>query len=125
MKAKPAEPGESGDEAGIYPLVVALAWNLGGNAAEASQWQERAITAMEAGNADYWRAAQLLRSASEPTQAELDAVYFPANAKSILLAYLSMRHPARRADLASAARQLNVERGFPYHLLQRATEPRP
>ena len=123
LKANPADPEDSWEESGIYALVVSLAWSLERNTAEAGQWRDRAITALETGNADAWRAAQLLRRDVASTEAELDAVYLAANSKAILLACLSVRHPARRDVLASAARRLNVERGFPYHLLQRATQP--
>jgi tetratricopeptide (TPR) repeat protein len=122
-KARTLNPGEPGEGRGFDELLVALAWTLQGNAAEAAQSRDRALKALEAGATDWARAAEVLRSAVPPSQAELDEVAVAASSKAVLLAALAHRHPTRRAEFAAAARRFNIGRGFPYHLVQRATAP--
>ena len=112
------EPGE-GDP--FHYLTVAIAWRLAGNTGDAERWQARALKLLDAGEPDWVRAAVLLRRATGPTQPELDEIILPPHSKAILLAALAHQHPGRRAELAVAARRLNVTRAYPYHLLQRAT----
>jgi len=38
-----------------------------------------------------------------------------------VLTALAQKHSARRAELGAAARRFNVERYYPYHLIQRVT----
>jgi tetratricopeptide (TPR) repeat protein len=102
-------------------LSVALAWGLAGNAAEAQTWQDRALRALDEGDDDYARAAALLRRATDVPPTDLDGVVITISSKAVLLAFLAQQHPNQRAALAAAARRLNVERTFPYHLIQRAT----
>jgi hypothetical protein len=71
------------------------------------------------------RTAALLEGRAAPTPSALDDIIFPAPLKAALIANLAMTHPDRRDKLNAAARQLNVERSFPYHLVQRATASTP
>jgi tetratricopeptide (TPR) repeat protein len=125
LKVKAADSNESDEDKAFEGLVVALAWTVQGNAAEAAQWSERTSKALETSAADWTRAAVLLRSLAPPAQSELDEIALPAGAKAVLLATLAHRHPARRAELSSAARRFNIGRAFPYHLVQRATAMAP
>jgi hypothetical protein len=51
----------------------------------------------------------------------LDDLILPAKPKAIVLAALALKHPTRRAELGAAARRFNVDRTYPYHLIQRIT----
>ena len=101
LKARPANPKASTYHA-FEALLVALAWTLQGNAAEATQWHERALKGLE-DDADWAGAVALLRRSSPPAQPELDEITLPATAKASLLATLAHRHPAQRAELSAAA----------------------
>jgi tetratricopeptide (TPR) repeat protein len=109
------------EELPFHFLTVELAWTLAGNAEEANRWQDRAVAALEAGDDDFARAATLLRGNAAPAGSELDSVIVPSNSKAILLAMLAQKFPAKRGELAAMARKMNVDRSFPYHLIQRAT----
>jgi len=113
-----------GDEP-FHFLAIALAYNVAGNASEAALWRERALKAFEHGNAEYVRSSHLLRREDGPSQAELDDLILPAKPKAIILTALAQKHASQRAELAAAARRFNIERDYPYHLIQRSTaEPR-
>lgn len=104
-------------------LNTAIALRLAGNAVEAARWQARANELFAKGDSDATRAGALLQRAAPPTQAELDEIAIPVEAKASVLAALSQLHPARRAEFAAQARRLNINWGFPHHLLDRATAP--
>lgn len=106
-------------------LNTAIAWRLAGNLTEAAHWQERAVALLALGDADMARAAGLFRKSTPPTQAELDAVAVPVEAKASILAALAQLHPARRTEFAAQARRLNVAWSFPHHLLARAAAETP
>lgn len=125
LKTRAINPSGPEEEKWFDGMLVALAWRVERNAAEAEQWQERALKSLETGSADWARAADLLRSAHPPAQSELDEIAVPAGSKAVLLATLAHRHPARRAEFSVAARQFNVGRAFPYYLIQRATSTIP
>ena len=103
-------------------LTISLAWTISGQPAEARDWRERAATALGAGDYDFERVATLLRSSTAPSREQLDEVVLPADSKAILLAVLAHQFPEQRGELCAASRRLNVERSFPFHLVQRATE---
>jgi hypothetical protein len=108
-------------DSGILELILSLSWNLGGRAQEAGECENRAVTALASGDADYQRAAELLRAKTPPTDDAIDAVALPPDSKSVLLACLARKHPARQTELIERARRLNVDPSFPYHLVRRAT----
>jgi Tfp pilus assembly protein PilF len=102
-------------------LAMSLAWRVAGNAAEAGKWQDRA-SALFRSSGDREHVADLLSGRIEPTAEIVNALGLAMPPKALLLASLAFSHPDRRSELAAAARRLNVERVFPYHLVQRATE---
>jgi hypothetical protein len=106
-------------------LAVSLAWQMAGKTNEAQQWQAPLLKTLHSGGADSLRTAALLEGRAAPTPSVLDDIIFPAPLKAALIANLAMTHPDRRDKLNAAARQLNVERSFPYHLVQRATASTP
>jgi tetratricopeptide (TPR) repeat protein len=116
--------GEDGPpDYGIVDLMISLAWELQGRSDEAHQWRERAATALAAGDKDHQRAGDMLRGSLPPTIEEVHSVVLPPDAKAIWLACLARRHPDRRAELTDAARRLNVDPSFPYHLVRRSLGP--
>jgi hypothetical protein len=102
-------------------LTISLAWTVAGQPTEARDWRETAARVLERGDDDYVRAAALLRGTAGPTREQIELVVLPADAKAMLLAVLAHQFPEQRAELFAASRRLNVERGFPFHLVQRAT----
>jgi tetratricopeptide (TPR) repeat protein len=101
-------------------LSVELAWRLAGKNEEAEKWRAAAADSLRSGSAHGLRAANLLDGKTAPTQAAVDDVQMPAQYKAILLAELAVTHPDQREMLGSLARRLNVDRTFPYHLINRA-----
>lgn len=121
LATKIADEAKAANDKGLLELCVALAWTLQNNAAEARTWIERAAKALEDGDADSAAAAEMLRRNTPPTSVEVESLVLQPQHKALLLACLAHRHPARQSELGGLARRLNVERDFPYHLLQRAT----
>jgi tetratricopeptide (TPR) repeat protein len=119
VKIHPLDEPDENDP--FHYLAIGIAWRLAGDANEATRWQAHALKLLDEGEADWTRAAGLLRRATVPAQAELDDIILPPNSKAILFAALAQQYPAKRAEFAAAARRLNVSRSYPYHLLQRAT----
>jgi Arc/MetJ family transcription regulator len=119
VKIRLEEPGEG--EEPFHLLTIALAYADAGNEAEAVIWRGRALKALEDGETDYAQAATLLRREAPPTQAELDDLVLPAKLKAIVLAALGQKRSNMGAALRAAARRFNVERDYPYHLIQRVT----
>ena len=105
----------------FHLLIIAVAFEAGGKATDAAEWRTRAIKGLADGNSDYVRSAELLQRGTEPAATELDDLILPANLKAIVLTALAQKHSARRAELGAAARRFNVERYYPYHLIQRVT----
>ncbi len=104
-------------------LAMSLAWRVAGNPGEAAKWQDRASEVCRS-SGDRQHIADLLSGRTEPTAQIVNALALTPPAKAVLLANLAYSHPDHQSELAAAARRLNVERGFPYHLIQRATEDR-
>ncbi len=125
------EEGRMDEAMRIYPMdkvvnpavmiSVSLAWRLAGKNDEAQKWQAPAVASLQSGGGDSLRAANLLEGKTAPTPAEVDEVELPPQFKAILLADLAVMHPERRDELAGQSRRLNVDRSFPYHLVNRAT----
>jgi tetratricopeptide (TPR) repeat protein len=109
----------------LFLLALSLTSHLAGKPGEAQQWQAPLLQAFHSSGADGLRAADLLEGKVEPTQSALDAIVLSPTLKAALLADLAATHPDRRKELNAAARQLNVDRSFPYHLIQRATAMTP
>jgi len=121
LKSRPPPSDEVPSEAAHNGLIMVLAWTAQGYPSKASEWIEQSAKAMEAAHSDWERTLALLRRPGPPTDAELNELTLPPASKAVLLALLGQRYPGRRAELFAAARQFNVEREFPYHLVRRAT----
>ena len=101
-------------------LALGLAWRVRGNSGEAVKWLDRASVLLRAAG-DRARMADLLSGRLEPTAEVVDPILLAPAAKALLLANFAYASPNHRAELVAVARRLNVERGFPFHLVQRAT----
>ena len=109
------------EEKTIFLLGVAVAYRAAGNPTAAAEWQARAVEVLRAGNEDFVQAAALLTRTTAPTRSEVESVALPPQIKAVLLASLAQQFPQARTELAGFARELNVERVFPFHLVRRVT----
>jgi hypothetical protein len=102
-------------------LGTALAWRLVGRTDKAGVWQEALVKKLRAGDARNRLAADLLEDNAAPSPESLDNLNLAVKSKAALVANLAVMHPEARGQLNALAGRLNVERSFPYHLIQRAT----
>ncbi len=121
-QARQAPAGKAvGDEAPIVHLAWALAAVLAGDEESARGSRQAAQAALEAGPAPSRLAAELVTRGPDVPLSELLDAYLDPRLLAVLLAELSLRWPERGEELAAAARASNVERSFPYLLVERAT----
>jgi tetratricopeptide (TPR) repeat protein len=107
----------------LFSLAVSLAYLQAGDASQSQHWAAQARNELARGSDDEARAAGLLgRAPAAVSVDDLKAVALQPQLKAALAAWLSATQPSNRVELAAFARRLNVERTFPYHLIQRATE---
>jgi hypothetical protein len=112
---------EGRDEQGTLELLTfSLGSRLAGDAARAKRSLDLALKGLQEGPPDYKAAGELLASGDAPTEAQVSALSIPPQSKAILAAVLRFQHPEQSARFAEIARRLNVERVFPYHLIQRS-----
>jgi hypothetical protein len=126
--AKGLTSGQESDEdnyGSLLPLAFYLAYSQAGDRTEAARWLKHAQTSLEHGSQEEVIAAQALSNFKPPTLVEAKTLIMPPQLKAALLAAIIQQHPEVRAELAPLARTLNVERVFPYHLIQRITTERP
>src|SRR5581483_10260321 len=106
------------------PITLAamyLASQLAGDKNQAAQWQKALSTALQAGNAKSRRAAGLIEGTIAPTPEAIQHLDESLRFKAIMVACLGAAHPESHEQLNALARKLNVDRVFPYHLINRAT----
>jgi len=122
IKSQPTQ--EEEQEKPLTSLALSLAFRLAGDMEHSAHWVEQARTSFTHGNEDYCAAAALLSlDSKELSLDKVNNVVLPCQLKAALVAQLAQLDSPARAELASLARRLNVERTFPHHLIQRATEP--
>ena len=109
------------DERPWYSITYAIACNNAGKKEAAGEWLGRAIKTMENQNEDISHAASFLIRETPPSEAEIDTIVLPPRAKAMLLAALAQKHPQASPGLFALARKFNIDRSFPYHLLNRIT----
>jgi tetratricopeptide (TPR) repeat protein len=105
-----------------HALAFAVAFNHAGDQKNAAVRLNEAVQMMERADADTFRALSIFNKPTVPTTAELEDVELPPQIKAIFLTALFQKHKETHKELASFARRLNVQRVFPYHLVQRVTE---
>lgn len=101
-------------------LSFSLACQLAGDTAKAKQSFDLALKAFENNPGDFKAAGDLLGSGQAPTDAEIEALSIPAHNKALVAAVLRFQHPTQSARFNQIARQLNFERVYPFHLIQRS-----
>jgi tetratricopeptide (TPR) repeat protein len=121
LKSLPAPEPDDEDYRSVRALALAVAFREAGNTAEAEHWLKQACQNLAKGNEDNSMAATMLDRATAPTLAEAQALKLRPQLKAVWLAAIILQRPAARADLAPLARKLNVDRAFPYHLIERVT----
>ncbi len=112
-----------GDEIPILHLAWALSAGLAGDQETAREQRQAATAALENGERSARLAAELVARGPDVPLDELLDVYLDPRLAAVLLADLSLRWPEREAELLAAARALNHDRTFPFHLIERATAP--
>jgi tetratricopeptide (TPR) repeat protein len=103
----------------LIALALAVANRQSGNAAEAQRWTEKARQTMQKNSENYANVVKLLDDPATPTLKQAEDLSLPPDLKAVLVAELALQHPDARAALAPLALRLNVERNFPFHLVQR------
>ena len=116
IKLLPAEPQNANNP--FHFLNTAIALRAAGNGPEAARWQEIGIAALEQGNSDFTRAAEMLRRTTPPRLEETEEFSLPAESKATILALLAQQHSSARGELLPLIAKLNVVPGYPQHLIQ-------
>ena len=119
VKALPADL--DSDDKVLFYFSLAIVYHQSGNETAAAQWRARGIETLERGSDEETQAALLFTRGTLPTRAEAEEVTIPPNVKALILTLLLQEYPESRAQLGDLARGLNVEQGFPHHLVQRLT----
>jgi tetratricopeptide (TPR) repeat protein len=112
--------GRSKDQDPLELLTFSLASRLAGDDAKSKQSFDLALKAFQQSPGDFKIAGVLLASAQPPTDSQIAALSIPPQNKALLAAILQFQHPAESARFSQLARRLNLERGFPYHLIERS-----
>jgi tetratricopeptide (TPR) repeat protein len=121
-QAETIRPISSAEEDDPYHfLSFSLACHAAGDVSKAKEWMDQGIKRLKEGSVDTIAAAKLLTADSPPSDLELASLSTGAREKAILAATLQYLHPAQAKRFGQLARQLNVERVYPYHLIQRIT----
>ncbi len=123
--AKALPPEMDSDDEEMLCLALAITYHQNGNEVAAAQWSSRAANLLEHGNSDDMQAAALLKRGTAPPRAELENIALLPALKAAIVTELAMEYPHSRAELLAFARELNIERGFPYHLVQRVAAKGP
>ncbi len=113
------------EESEMLAFAMAVASRMKGDETAAAQWEARGIELVRAGRFDAVVTADLLARGTPPTRTEAENVVLAPQSKALVLAMLAQKYPQARVELANMARQLNVGRDFPHHLVRRATTPAP
>jgi tetratricopeptide (TPR) repeat protein len=101
-------------------LSFSLASRLAGDISRSNESFDLALKELRAGLADFEAAADLLASEHAPTEAQIIDLPLPAQSKALVAALLRFRYPDQRARFSQLVRTLNLERVYPYHLIQRS-----
>jgi len=101
-------------------LILAIAATEKNDATQAAKYRAAAVIGMQEGSRAEARAAKLL---GDPAAAKFDAareLIMDSEKKSIVLIALAQAGAPEKSQLAALADTLNIDRAFPYHLLDRA-----
>jgi tetratricopeptide (TPR) repeat protein len=112
---------EASEEKLLLLLGFAAACHQADDISGANEWRALAAKSMAAGTRDFARASALLGQTTAPAKEDVDALIMPPRLKAIVLTILAQLHPEAKAEFSTAARLFNIEREFPFHLVERVT----
>lgn len=101
-------------------LALSVAWRRSGDATQADRWLARACGVLAQGNEESIQASRWLEEGAYPSLASAQDLVLDPQLKALVLLAATSRHRETLAGLAPLIRQLNVERSFPYHLVNRS-----
>jgi tetratricopeptide (TPR) repeat protein len=113
------------DQDPVAMAAMSLGWQLAGKTEAAASWRARLADKLRSTNPQGRRTAGLLESTTAPTVQALADIQESLQLKAVMVACLAQVHPEQRDRLNALARKLNVDRSFPYHLVERATAVSP
>jgi hypothetical protein len=116
---KPQAPG-SADPYGL--LILSVAWKQAGNEEQASGTRAEAVKAMAMDRPESAIAAGWLAGGRAVSVEDAQDLAMTPDRKRMLLVALAEVYPENSAGMLAAARHLNTDRTFPYHLINRLTE---
>jgi len=117
------EAGKGGFPDPFDALAFSLACARAGETVLAETWRAWALTHLAEGRADSAIAAEFLQRSQPVSLAEALDLSLTARHRAVLLVALAERSPTDAAALRALARQLNVSREFPYHLVNQLAAP--
>jgi hypothetical protein len=117
VKALPSDLDSEDKE--LFYFALSIAYHQSGNEPAATQWRTRGIETLQHGGTDESQAAELLTRGAPPARADIEDVAIPPQIKALILTVLMQEYPQSRSQFGDFARELNVEQGFPHHLIQR------
>lgn len=106
-------------------IAVSLALRVANKTAEAEEWKAAFIQSLRGKGKDSEHLADCLKGQAEIKLTDLDEVPLNLPYRAALLTEVALTHPQLHDPLIKNARQINVERTFPYHLVQRAIASAP
>ena len=113
------------DDRVTFGLALGAAERNAGNLAEAKRWETSALEAMQQGGIDYMQAGALMTETGALKMSVFQDLNIPPGLKAVLATDLAWQHSDTKNDFLNAARQLNVQPVFPFHLVRRLTAPAP
>jgi hypothetical protein len=120
--AKSLEKQREGPPNHFQCMAMAVGWHLAGNTAEFNRWKELAAQSLEKQSFDRIKCAEYLRSSTPPELVQLEELMLDVQEKALFVTLLACQHPSKKAEFNALARALAVDRTFPYHLIQKATQ---
>jgi len=114
---------EDAEEKPWHLAEMAIACRSAGQEAQANEWLDKAIKAMEGGNEDLAHAAIFLSRATPPTESELEGGRPAAEGQShVPSPSYGQKFPrGGPRNFSRSPARFNLERSFPYHLVNRVT----
>ncbi len=106
-------------------IAVSLAYRLNHQAAEAAAWHAAFVRALRQQGGRNIALAALLDADKLPSVTELEQLRLSLPGRAALLMDLALTHPELRDQLTQTARLINLDRTFPYFLVQRALGDKP
>lgn len=117
-EAEKLEP--EGQDDAFDTLALGIAWMLKGDPGKAAERRKKASEMLKNGDSELAAAAALLAASSPPDLEEVLDLEARVGQKAILATALAQAFPDAHPGLRGLAKSLNVQPGYPRHLLSRA-----